>query len=256
MEAKGRKDHTTIDDLDLLGAAFQGNVEKMEELILGGGDIAVTDNMGSTLLHFATSAGNHDMVELLLEKGAGVDINERNYLGAPLHKAAENGHEAVVKILLQRGADINVKDYFQDTPLHVAAENGQEAVVKILLQHGADINVKNYLQRTPLHVATENRHEAVVKLLLQHGANSQKAIGGAAKKGIDIDATDRFSGTALYMAAKTGNRAIVQLLIEEGADIEAADFDLETPLSAALKNSHMDVVKLLREKEAHFGEGE
>jgi ankyrin repeat protein len=96
----------------------------------------------------------------------------------------------------------------------------------------------------------------MVKLLLQHGANSQKAIGGAAKKDTNIDAKNWSGRTALYMAAKTGNRDIVQLLIEEGADIEAADFDLETPLSAALKNSHMDVVKLLREKGAHFGEGE
>jgi ankyrin repeat protein len=258
IEAKGRKDRTTVDDLDLLGAAFQGNVEKLEELILAGGNIAVTDNMGSTLLHFGSSAGSHAIVKLLLESGACVIINECDNWGTPLHNAAANGHDAAVKLLLQHGARTNVRNFSCRTPLHKAAENGHNSVVKLLLQYGADTNAKRYyVYQTPLHAAAANGHDAVVKLLLQHSAHTNNG--------------DNSCQTPLYTAAMRGHEAVVKRLLQHGADINAKSCCEQTPLYKAVNNGHMAVVKLLlqhgvnsqkaivkllHEKGAYFREGE
>lgn len=151
-----RMDRPVVDDLELLTAVHQGHVEKMNELILAGGDIAVTDKMGSTLLHLGSAAGNIAMVNLLLENGADVNINAYNKRGTALFMAAENGHEAMVKLLLQHGANINAK--FYKTPASIAAENGHDAVAKLLLWHGAHIDVRYLLNRPSLFLAARGGH--------------------------------------------------------------------------------------------------
>ncbi|KNC69297.1 hypothetical protein SARC_18195, partial [Sphaeroforma arctica JP610] len=65
----------------------------------------------------------------------------------PLHTASQNGHKDVVELLLAKGADINVKNndslqQFGRTSLYVASENGHKDVVELLLAKGADIHVQ------------------------------------------------------------------------------------------------------------------
>lgn len=87
--------------------------------------------------------------------------------------AAESGHEAVVQLLLQKGADIEVTDDSGQTPLFQAAENGHEAVVRLLLKKGADIEATDDSDQTALLRAAKNGHEAVVQVLLKNGANME-----------------------------------------------------------------------------------
>lgn len=51
----------------------------------------------------------------------------------PLSHAAENGHEAVINLLLEKGAEVDLKDNSGRTPLSWAAENGHKTLVKLLL---------------------------------------------------------------------------------------------------------------------------
>ena len=131
---------------------------------------------GRTLLSFAAGEGHDDIVRLLLEKGAEIEVKDWNYHYTPLSGAAMNGHEAVVKLLLEKGAEIEVKDrVYSFTPLLWAAENGHEAVVKLLLEKGAETEVKDgKYSNTPLSWAAENGHKAVVKLLLEKGSGQRR----------------------------------------------------------------------------------
>ena len=55
----------------------------------------------------------------------------------PLDSAARGGHLEIVKLLLEKGAGIMVQDG-DSTPLRSAANSGHQEAVKLLLEKGAD----------------------------------------------------------------------------------------------------------------------
>lgn len=48
---------------------------------------------------------------------------------SPLHWAAKRGHAKIVEMLLLRGARVNVTNRGDDTPLHLAAAHGHREIV-------------------------------------------------------------------------------------------------------------------------------
>src|SRR5439155_1298571 len=58
----------------------------------------------------------------------------------PLHAAAEAGYSAIVELLVSKGADVNVQDGKGRTPLSYAAERRDAAMAKALLAARADPN--------------------------------------------------------------------------------------------------------------------
>jgi len=66
----------------------------------------IVDNVGNTLLHHAVMWGHVDVVRVLCDTGA--DVNLSNYRGfTPLHLAAEHDREPIVKILIDANVDVN-----------------------------------------------------------------------------------------------------------------------------------------------------
>jgi ankyrin repeat protein len=71
---------------------------------------------------------------------AGVDVNRRDWGGRTMvWQHAHDGHVEIVEMLIDAGADINVLDALDGcTPLATAAAAGHEEVVRLLLARGAD----------------------------------------------------------------------------------------------------------------------
>ena len=79
---------------------------------------------GWTSLHFASQNGHADIVQLLHDYGA--NLNVRNvYLSAPIHLASAHGHLKVTEMLIDRGADIDVRNERQEAPLDLTSRNGK-----------------------------------------------------------------------------------------------------------------------------------
>jgi ankyrin repeat protein len=79
-----------------------------------GAEIAITpeNNNGCYLLHFAIDDGLVDMARLLIERGK-IPVDTLDQAGwSPLHLAAGHNFLDMVKILVQNGADINIKVSF------------------------------------------------------------------------------------------------------------------------------------------------
>lgn len=135
-------------------------------------NINKVDNAYRSPLYAACKAGHAEIVKLLLDNKA--DMNIDNEKGASvLFVACREGHQNVVDILIKRKFDIN-KCHANFMPLHKACEEGYFNIVDILIKNGAKINIPNQDQKTPLDIASENRHEDIVKLLA-----SKKAIKNA-----------------------------------------------------------------------------
>ena len=151
-------------------AAERGDLEKISDLLNAGASINQTDGPhGFTPLHKAALEGRVSAAELLIDRGAEVDV--RRSLGAtPLHDAAFRGEASVVKLLIEKGADVNARDVQGSTPLHWATYTGDVSCGELLIGRGADVNAKNRYDATPLHRAVEFGHIDFTKLLIESGA--------------------------------------------------------------------------------------
>ena len=100
----------------------------------------------------AASAGDAEMVGILLEAGA--DINALNRVGqSAISRAAYFGHQEVVKLLVFNKADANVTDtFYRITPMLSAALGGDPEIGRMLATRGAEIDAQDGNQpfiRTP-----------------------------------------------------------------------------------------------------------
>jgi E3 ubiquitin-protein ligase HECTD1 len=107
----------------VIEAIRAGNNEEFYEVLESGVDVDYMDDVGQTLLNWASAFGTVDMVDYLLENGA--DVN-RGLKSSSLHYAACFCRTNIIKLLLQYGADPDLRDEDGHTPLDKAQERGEE----------------------------------------------------------------------------------------------------------------------------------
>lgn len=84
------------------------------------------------------AAKNGDIVKVQVLIGRGADVNTTvKYGWTPLLWAVVNGHTEIVKLLIESGADVNHKNELDWTALEYAKLNNHTEIVKLLKQHGA-----------------------------------------------------------------------------------------------------------------------
>ena len=148
------KQALNVGDTPIYEAAAHNHPELVRLLLDYGADINICTNTGETPLHGAIMAHHLSMVTLLLDHGA--DINASLACGqTPLRLAVIKGYTDIVELLLVRGAQANARGKTGLTPLHWAALKGQPAIVSLLLTHGADVSVCDDAGRTPLEWAMQ-----------------------------------------------------------------------------------------------------
>ncbi|XP_068082627.1 ankyrin repeat domain-containing protein 33B [Anabrus simplex] len=92
--------------------AAHGSMAMLEAILhLPGLDINKQDNEGNTPLHFAAQAGHVEVLNYILSRCTGVEVDARNNLGfTPLMKAALQGRTKCAKLLLFAGASPTLRD--------------------------------------------------------------------------------------------------------------------------------------------------
>ncbi|OWF44955.1 myotrophin-like [Mizuhopecten yessoensis] len=105
-------------------------------------------------LQWAIQNGDINSVKEQLSKGASVNEIVKNR--APLHFAADYGQVEVLKLLLEKGADVNVKDKYDITPILAAIYEDHVECVKILLEKGASPDGKTLEGQSYDEVASDS----------------------------------------------------------------------------------------------------
>ena len=126
-------------------------------------NIDATDFHGDTALITAVRSFNADIVNILIKKGA--NINVKGEYGKTALIFAVNTTTNIINILIENGADINAKSACGETALMVSAGHGYINIVTTLLANGADINVTDRLGDTALTVAVSRRYNKIVGVI-------------------------------------------------------------------------------------------
>eukprot|EP00079_Xenopus_tropicalis_P039273 XP_017953044.1 PREDICTED: caskin-1 isoform X3 [Xenopus tropicalis] len=195
------------------------------------------DTDGFSALHHAALSGNTELISLLLEAQAAVDIKDNKGM-RPLHYAAWQGKKEPMKLLLKSGSAVNIPSDEGQIPLHQAAQHGHYDVSEMLLQHQSNPCIMDISGKTPLDLACEFGRVGVVQLLL----NSNMCAALLEPK--PGDSTDPNGTSPLHLAAKNGHIDIIRLLLQAGIDINRQTKS-GTALHEAALCGKTEVVRLL-----------
>ena len=181
-------------------------------LLESGADVNSRDVDGYTPLMWASSMGDCELIQCLIDFGAKVNLVGK-YNVTALIIACVNEHRACVVQLAKAGADVN-------GTLQVASQKGCLPQIELLLQAGADVNESDEFGVTPLmEAASQGRSECVRHLI---------------KEGADVNRLDRDGNSALVYSVMEGNRDCVSILLDAGADVNINYDSVPLLLAAAL----------------------
>jgi ankyrin repeat protein len=143
-------------------------------------NLATKDHQGDTVLHLATSKGNSDIIQLLIDSRAPLEEKNNNDR-TPLHHAiydpnmhdlrqdhlkgwlygsdhrtadflpSTTDHLSIARQLLDGRANVNSTDKNGNTVLHLAAEQGQCNTLELFLEdeYHANIDARNSMGCRP-----------------------------------------------------------------------------------------------------------
>lgn len=251
-------------------AAGNGSPEIAKELIasradvnsMSGGPFPETPLILALDWSEVSGADNtYEVVKLLVEAGADVNLKGDSHDPPPLARAVSKGLEKVAALLIAAGADINAKVYEAKEPYlaHVtaytyAAALGNQKLKDMLLAAGANPRVgvaeykRDFGDDALIQAASADRTD-VVEALLAEGVDVNTAnqsgvtalmrvvddstLDALLNAGADVNRKDGAGFTALMWAAVTGRTEHVKKLIAAGADVNARNNERETALDLA-----------------------
>jgi ankyrin repeat protein len=217
---------------------------------------------GATALHWAAYWDNADVVTLLVQAGA--NVNLVTDLGiTPLYLASSNGNATTVQRLLDKGADPNIVSTAGVSPLMRAAQVGGGAAVRLLLAHGAKVNEREPSRsQTALMWAVAQRHPDVARVLIENGADvtartrvRRLVVNRGGPNGTSADEpyvgdVDKGGSTPLLFAARSGDLESAKLLVAAGAGVDDRAPDGYSAMQLASHSGHSELARWLLDRGA------
>ncbi len=212
---------------ELRRAASAGDLAKVKELLGAGVDVNAANSYGGTALAFAADKGRTEVVNLLLERGAAVNVKDSFYGATPLTWAVSHGYAEIARALLAKGAEGEVE------ALMSAAGEGHSGVVKVILERG---KLGPETLSEALAAASQSKQAEVVALL--EAAGAKPPVAATIDPAILASYAGTFDGEgfSLTVTAKDGKL----VLTTEGGSFTFAPVDQVT-----FRGEEMPALKLV-----------
>jgi ankyrin repeat protein len=263
-----RMNGTIMRSMPLHLAVLKNQPAALTTLLDLGADTESIDQARFSALDLAALEGRHDLVQLLLERGANVRLPaavalhrttdvERLLRSDPgtlkpggrwgnlIVRASERAPGDVVETLIRNGASVNLRDNPKTsidstsgyTPLHAAAWYGNVSAIDVLMKHGADVRAREEKYHgTPAGWADYAGHKEARDLILRGPIDIIEAI--------QYDMAQRVK-VVLEEDPAALNRSF--------GDYGLFPWDAEawhTPLAYAVTRGREEIVRLLMERGA------
>jgi ankyrin repeat protein len=225
-------------------AADIGDVEKCKLLLNSGAPVNASTPDGSTPIFFAAVWNRKPVCDLLLARGAKLDIWTASALG---------NLSEVKKFVTADPKLANAPDKrLHRPPLLWAAERGEPALVELLIKAGADASASAPKYSEPSNVVTgpevfgkEGNPSGESPLHLAAKRGSLPILRQLISAGAKIDVLDEWNQTPLMSGIEAGHLEAVRFLLDRGAQADTPRGQ-QSPLAAAV--DHREITQLLLEK--------
>ena len=269
--------------LELLKAAETGDTAAITSLLQTGVDPLLVDGDGRSALWLAILHCKIDVIDKLLvtkvKEQLALRESDRKWGDTPLHQASSAYPKLrrvqvdIVSKLLKYSPDIEDQTKQGKTPLFLATEWNHDEIVSVLLNHEpcAQVFTKRDNGNTPVHQAASMPEEIKVLRRLLKTSDSQKCLEhrNDAREtpiwiALDSGNIEAFKmlkdkGASLRTVGKDGNN-LLHLIAMKGLynvlseylddfdrlDLEALNFQNETPVMIANKYKQHNIAGLLR----------
>ena len=129
--------------------------------------------MDDLKVHEAVKSNNIEYVKSYLRKRNDTDIpltddDKNNRL---IHLAVQYNKIDLVQLLIQLDADLDIQNYQGDTPLHIAISNNSFRIVEALLKAGAQLNIDNNKGESSTFKAIESNDINMLVYIYNKGGN-------------------------------------------------------------------------------------
>ncbi len=265
---KNRKDKNLRTPLMI--AARYGKPEIVELLCKRGVRVEKTDFVGETALMGAVVKNDEKCVKILLENGASPDTRAEGSLRTALMIATDLGRHNIMKILIENDAEVNLDDCCDTNALMLGVKNKDVQAVKILLENGAMVNLGDDRDESALYKAVMEGDEEIFQLLYDRGGNIEKQnvdgdtllmgayrigdewmVANLESLGANREARNYMDEDILIMAIKGGNVSLIKKAIKNGAKVNRVyGVSCSTPLMCACASGKVELVKALVEEGA------
>lgn len=159
-EIVNNKTHTS-----LIAVLLENDLEKFKQLINDNSDVNEVDQDGQTPLMIVASSGLIDIALMLLKNNANPDICDYEYGYTALMYAVQNDDLEMVKLLVEHGANVNIQASDKITAIGIAVDvNKNFEIGKYLLEHNA-LASQSEIDKINQHF--KNHDEEVEKYLLE-----------------------------------------------------------------------------------------
>ena len=249
---------------DVWSAAKQGETAILRQLLdEDPGTVNAAGGDGQRPLHVAK---NGEVAELLIERGAALEVRDVDHESTPIQYQADNPD--VVRVLLDHGAKPDIftavilddldllKRVFEEDPAAAEAQAGK-APFTTKKSNGGHIYIYLFGNgKTPHQVAAERGSRKVLDELLKTVSPARNLVAAAwledkeavakiLRENPNISQEMGSEQSSITHAAQAGRTEVVRILLEAGLDPKTPGMDSGTALHVACWFGYIDVVNLL-----------
>ena len=151
-------------DIKCFDVARKGNLSEMKSLFESDNKVVnYIDDKGSSMLILACYRSNNDVASFLINNNADINFVSKN--GTALMACVVKNNIEMLDILISKGANVDLSDENGITPLILATQFNNLVMVKKLLNAKANKEIKCKKNKTAFEYAIEFNYEEIINFL-------------------------------------------------------------------------------------------
>jgi len=153
-----------------------GGIREVSLFLAAGFSPDTRNKSGVPLLNIAARKGNWEILKLLIESGAQLDMQADDRGTSALLDSVMSRNIGMVKDLIKAGANLNIKSKGGQTALVVAVGAGDERMVEALLKAGADPEITDSMGVSARKYASLFHKNAITELFDSYAPDPLETI--------------------------------------------------------------------------------